>query len=396
MAFRYDASRLEKVQRTPAGYIRVDANVTMPGVFSYTGPDGKTRREYRPPEEVFKAESIASLRDATVTNLHPPVRVDAKNAKKYSIGHQSGEPKQTPTGIATAIVINDADGIARVDSKDLQECSCGYDMREDHTPGLTPAGEHYDLVQRDILYNHIALGPQGWGRQGSSVSLRLDSNGDQTEHVEEKKKSKMKVQLRIDGKDLEFEAGSTEHLQAQSLIDSRNDARIKELETANTTQLAKIDSLTADNVAKDKTLAEAKARQDAAEAEQKKLARGVLENAAKKILGDMKLDGLSDDDIRIAAIKKQSPEFTTDGKDAKTLPVYLAARFDLEIEKSVRADGDSGSIATELEGVGPKVRRDGKETTYKIDAQNPDPDAARAAMVSATQNSWKRPERKAV
>jgi uncharacterized protein len=50
----------------------------------------------------------------------------------------------------------------------------GYEVREDHTPG-TWNGQAYDLVQRDIRYNHVALLPPGSGRAGRECALRLDS-----------------------------------------------------------------------------------------------------------------------------------------------------------------------------------------------------------------------------
>ena len=37
-----------------------------------------------------------------------------------------------------------------------------------------PDGTPYDRVQRNIRYNHVALGPRGWGRMGPRVRLRVD------------------------------------------------------------------------------------------------------------------------------------------------------------------------------------------------------------------------------
>jgi hypothetical protein len=218
--------------------------------------------------------------------------------------------------------------------------------------------------------------------------LRLDSNGDQEKYVEEKKKIKMKV--RVDGLDLE--AGSAEHLQAQASLDLKRDTKIAELEAAAAKQVAKIDSLTAELAAKDVTIAEHKTRQDALEASQKKIARAGLEKEASKILGDkFKYDGLSDDAVRIEAIKKVSPSFKTDHLDTKTLPIYLAARFDGELEKLARTDGSSARIAERLEG-GDKEEREDSE--YVLDEKNPDPEAARENMKRQLDSAWMPKEKK--
>lgn len=37
-------------------------------------------------------------------------------------------------------------------------------------------GEHYDAIQRNIVVNHIALGPKGWGRAGPEVAVKTDSD----------------------------------------------------------------------------------------------------------------------------------------------------------------------------------------------------------------------------
>jgi hypothetical protein len=60
--------------------------------------------------------------------------------------------------------------------------------------------EDADYVQTQIRYDHAALGPEGWGRLGRDVCLRLDSNQDQIvryltdeEVMEEEKKPEGKL-----------------------------------------------------------------------------------------------------------------------------------------------------------------------------------------------------------
>jgi hypothetical protein len=58
----------------------------------YRNPDGSDRRELRLPEEVFKADSLETLRDATVIEGHPDM-VNPSNWKELSRGHVSGLPR---------------------------------------------------------------------------------------------------------------------------------------------------------------------------------------------------------------------------------------------------------------------------------------------------------------
>jgi hypothetical protein len=64
------------------------------------------------------------------------------------------------------------DAIHRIKGGHIKEVSCGYaciPQSIDH--------EDADVEQTHLDFNHVAIGPENWGRLGSDVSLRLDSNG---------------------------------------------------------------------------------------------------------------------------------------------------------------------------------------------------------------------------
>ncbi len=203
----------KRIERTPQGGIRVPARVTKVGVFEYRRPEGKVR-EYRPVEEVSDPASYMTLKGATVTVQHPyaddgEVRPD--NYRRLNVGHGE-DPEPTPTGDAIDmwLVINDAATITAIENEELTEVSCGYENERHFTPGVTPAGEQYDVVQRAIRYNHIALLPPGHGRQGPDVGLTLDANDNQipaglapasTEDAMAQPNDKTKKQLTTDGDD---------------------------------------------------------------------------------------------------------------------------------------------------------------------------------------------------
>ncbi len=73
-------------ERTPAGGLRLKANLTSSGVFAYKTADGSTRLEYRPPEEVFAAAALASFVGAPVTDMHPDDFVTPENFSRLSKG----------------------------------------------------------------------------------------------------------------------------------------------------------------------------------------------------------------------------------------------------------------------------------------------------------------------
>lgn len=172
---RFDAGSIGKLKRTPTGGVRVPGRVTRSGVFPYKRADGTTVREYRPADEVFHADSLASLADCAVTVAHPASgSVTPETFRRDAVGYVSGGGSREERFVAADLVVQDGDAIARIDTGDLVELSCGYACRLDMTPGVTPDGERYDAVQRGITYNHVALLSRGGGRAGRDVALRLD------------------------------------------------------------------------------------------------------------------------------------------------------------------------------------------------------------------------------
>lgn len=178
---RYTIATLDRasVQRTPQGGIRVRARLTKVGVFEYNR-GGFVVREWRPPEEVLDPASWMTLKGATVVVDHPweDGEVNPENFQAINIGHCE-DPSIDGDSVWGWLYINHAQAIRDILSDKLKEVSCGYENIREEAPGTTPEGEPYDIVQRKITYNHVALGPRGWGRQGSDVALSLDANDNQ-------------------------------------------------------------------------------------------------------------------------------------------------------------------------------------------------------------------------
>lgn len=177
LVHRFDVATLGNAERTPQGFLRIPAYLTRVGVLEYRRADGTVVRELRPREEVFKADSLATLSAAPVTDLHPSTMVTPANVRELQIGHVSDQVRADGALVAGYVTVQDEAAIAAVQAGKRRELSCGYACRIDATPGVYE-GERYDQVQRDITYNHVAIGPRNWGRAGRDVALRVDSAAD--------------------------------------------------------------------------------------------------------------------------------------------------------------------------------------------------------------------------
>jgi hypothetical protein len=353
--------------------VRVDATVCAPGVYTYQEPGGKSVREYVPPEEIARADSLASLEDATVTNRHPSAMVNPSTWGTVSIGHAT-KPRVDSDGKAVAtLVVSRADAQAEL-GKSLVEVSRGVNVRIDETPGVTKTGEAYDRVQRDISYNHIALGPQGWGRQGSGVALRLDAAGDEIASAEEvttamkytDPKTKIVHEFKTDS-DL------------QAFLDARVDAappfppkKKGEEEEEEDPKKKKEKKDAAD------ALAAEKARADALEAEltarktaEAQARRDSLVAQATRVIGaEYRADSKATErDIHLAVLAKLKPEVKFDGRD----DAYVKAYFEIACEApAVTVENRQDAILNQLYG----VRQDGTRSDGKpADDKSPRADA---------------------
>jgi hypothetical protein len=327
-------------------------------------------REYRPPEEVFHADSLATLPDAPLTVGHPGL-VSPDNYQDHAVGHIR-EVKQDGERIAADVVIQGRRAIKAIESG-MRQVSCGYSCRLDETPGFTQDGQAYDRVQRDIRYNHVAL--VAAGRAGSDIRLRLDGAGEQI--LEER--TTMKTE-RID--DVDYEVGSDFH---KAALRHRADA---EKATVREQEFKKL----ADE------FAGLKARLDAAELDKGKLEASLKEatdpkrldalvqdrlaitEIARRVLGaDVKLDGLDAPAIKRQIAQKAYPSLKFDGQpEAYIEGLFTAATADAEKAGEKRAD--------ELDKHR-KVRTDGANNTPAGDVML----EAREHQLTSSRDAWKMP-----
>lgn len=170
---RYDLHRLDAAEVLASGALRVPARVARVGVLEYTDADGNTWGELVPEETLFSADSMATLRAVALTDLHPSTLVTPETRKGLQIGHVGDVIAQDGAYLSAPVYVTDASAIKLVQSGERRDVSCGYTCDLDETPG-THEGKPYRAIQRARIYNHLGLGPEGWGRAGSDVGLRLD------------------------------------------------------------------------------------------------------------------------------------------------------------------------------------------------------------------------------
>jgi len=340
---RYDSAEITgKIELTPDGYIKAKAVVTRAGTFKYKNKDGSIRVELRKDEEVFRGETLESLKMIPVTIGHPTEFVNAKNAKSLSKGLTGETVERRGDECIVSLLITHEDAIKAVQGG-RRELSLGYDVAIDPTPG-TYKGERYDSEQTDIIYNHLAIVDRA--RAGSRACLRFDEDDayrvDDSEQLGRGKT--MKVEINGVMVEVEDAIGSAYLAQAKRADDA-------EL-AATAAQTAADKAQAAADAAEEKAKA-AESRVDAADIEKIVSARVRLHKIAAKVMDAADLDKLNVKDERaqmIAIIAKRHDGFTGEGKSDD----YLAARIDLIDDE--KPEGDSKAPkATQF-------RKDGDDT----------------------------------
>lgn len=406
--------RLDKFQRTPTDGIVFPARLSRTGVLSYRLPDGTTRRELRTAEEIFRADSLASLEHGAVIDVrHHTGMVTPETWKDAAVGHVSNV-RRDGAFIVGDVVVQHGDALDAIVSGERVELSCGYRCRLDTTPGVHE-GEAYDAVQRDITYNHVALCPPNGGRAGPEVGLRLDGEDDNQRWAVarlEEGGEQMAIRIRLDGR--EMDEGSKEHLDA---LERGHKAEVERLDAARRAEVkAEADGRAADKAEAQKRLDAADGARDAAakEVEALKLDAKEKASAAEKQLADLKageakrimtrlrlvrswvrffgddeedeekmdarLDSMSDRDLMLDVIKKRDANF--DPKDRSD--DYVQARFDAVVDLG-REDARIGGVARRAQLLPhqvPQERADGADDPVS---------KARAARDAAYRDAWKPP-----
>jgi hypothetical protein len=326
---RFDRSPIGQATMTPEGYLKADAIVTRSGIFEYKNVDGTIRKELRSPEEVFKTDSMESMKMIPVTDLHPRgMFVDASNSKDLAIGHTGENIRQSEDFIIAPLVINRKDGVESV-KKGRKELSLGYNADLILEPGIWN-GQKYDGRQENIRYNHLAIVDSA--RAGKEACLHIDESDINVSNNLKPKGAKM-PQLNLDG--IQYEAAQ-EVINRLQKVESENASlkvKLDTAETANTKNTAAIDE--------QKTKIEKMEKIDhSAEITAAVTSRIALEKKAAKVLDEKEIEALSgkpEIEIKKSVIVKLHKDVKLDDKN----PDYINARFDAAMENEKNFDADA-------------------------------------------------------
>lgn len=410
---RMDRMSFGKPERLPNGHLRVPITATRVGIFVYRRDDGSEWREFRPPEEVFNADSMATLRSVPATNNHPNENdglLTSENTTKFMVGYTSDDVKRVDDLLATSMTIVEANTINEVDSGDKREVSCGYTCQLEMKPG-TYRGQRYDAIQRKIRYNHVAICKNARG--GSDVRIHLDSKQQVLrldsvlgpEELNHDVGESMEKILVIEG--VEFKVSADAHAAITNKFnkDSNTLKEVKDklqgVEDEKQKVQARHDSLETENKKLKETAAGAAGvRKDSKEFQEAVSARVALERFAATRLDD-DLTALSDRQIIVELIKLDSPDFKEEGKT----DVYLQSRLDHMMETADDEDDDGGARtdADDDDDGNDQQQNRGRNAYNQIkngartDSKNSNKgrakthDEIRADSMESQQNRWQKP-----
>ena len=331
---RYDRATI-KASVTDEGFLVDSPVVGRVGIQLYKNADGSVRREFRPPEEVFKADSLNSFVGKPITDGHPAEMVNAKNAKSLLVGAIHTEGKQDGDNVVAGITIHDADMIDKIMKGGKRELSLGYKVDIEEISGVWN-GQEYDAIQRNIRINHLAIVPRGRAGNARLNLDRLDAESIITGETMPENLSRVRLDT---GLEYQAEAEVVQAFEKMRADKVEADAHIDELQKQLDSVAAERDTLKSQVASADKVRADAL---EAARAEIK--ARAMLEKSAEAFKIDCA--DKSDREIKEAVIKSRRADADLSGKSDD----YINAAFDLTVElkadeamaeqrKAGRADG---------------------------------------------------------
>lgn len=335
---RYDSAKF-KATIDENGFLVDTPVVARLGVQVYYMEDGRTVREFRPAEEVFKDESLASYQGKPMTLDH--VFVNSDNAKEVVVGSVTGKAEPLGSSVVAPIVVYDNTAIQEAMAGNAKELSVGYSAILDETPGWgdpvtgayvlksdgdqfdVPDGwQEFDAIQRDIKVNHLAMVYRG---RAGIAKLNMDGEQEKpyTTDVDINKEDKQEmIKIKLDGAQ-EFEVAPeiASHIEA---LNAKADTAIAERDALK----AKVDAIPSEIEA---AVAKAKADADAL---------AVLVAVAAE--AGVKADGLDAKGIKVAYVKEVSGLDVADKSDA-----YIDAAFDIAKESDKMAEVRKATTASD-------------------------------------------------
>ena len=306
-----DTLTLDAPKRTKDGFLAVRAKAARSGVYDYSALEvgglergfkaGDTVKVYRPADEVFAPDSVASFLAKPVTNDHPSVPVTADNWKQHARGVNMGALRDGEY-LAFDLVLMDSALIADVDSG-KRELSNGYSCELVWGDGVAPDGQAYDAIQRNIRGNHIAVVDKGRAgpdckigdaaKENPSGGKRFADCSANPSAISGISIGDTKMKIMLDGLLVDL----TDADAVKAAFDKK-DAALADSAKALTDAKAALETANGEKAALEKQLADAKAANEPAAIDKLVADRAAFVTTAKALKADIVTDGKTNAEIR--------------------------------------------------------------------------------------------------
>jgi hypothetical protein len=159
------------------GFLRIKtARIAKPGVLQYLGAElnpvlgfgaDEVVNVLRTSEELFAEDTLASLHGVPVTadehKWQLPDKID-------SVGSVAGDARPDNEYTTTGLLITDRAAISKIQSRGIEEISPGFTWDLHKESGVYD-GKPYQVIAKNIKYNHVSILPPGNGRGGGEVRI---------------------------------------------------------------------------------------------------------------------------------------------------------------------------------------------------------------------------------
>ena len=289
---------------------------------------------YRPESVVFHKDSLATYAGKPVTLNHPPVMVTADNWKEYAVGEVGNEIARDGQCVVVPMMVMDAPSIQAIQDG-TREISMGYKTPVSIEDGIAPDGTRYHAVQTGpIRINHLAVVPKARGGESLRIGDSAEKWGASPLTDAEKKEGNMPDLLKIMVDGLQVETTDAGVKAIQKLQKDLTDMAAKS-EAEKAKMQAEIDAKEGEIAKKDAAILKLEGEKlTDAQIEARASARADLVAKAKSVADGIDTAGLSDADLRKAAVAKVLGDAAIAGK----AQAYIDARFDILAEDAEKDD----------------------------------------------------------
>ena len=303
------------------GFVEIKRNpISCVGVYDYLGDGlpypaepGKMYQVFRAEEELSRPETLDSLRLMPLIDDHTPLGNDGSDASEVGIHGVIGESVEYDNGtIYATIKIHSGEMMDKIESG-KRHLSAAYNCERVHQPGNW-MGKAYDFIQKNILFNHVALVDQG--RMGD-LAMVLD---------------RQEIILNSEGKKVEQD---------------KLDRVLSMLETLIAAMSSKAESVVSDEKPDDEVVEDAEEEKEDDDEPEDEKKKGIDMDSAivASIKKQIALDSAKKSDIYQSVKQFTGVMDAASFEDAEALAVYSLGKVGIKAEKTVAIATLNGYLA---------------------------------------------------